>query len=134
MKCILTLLFCVCLFSSCLPQQRKDQVVVSYHLETKIVLDIGEEHLDELLQAIKATSNRVTVNGHVANVRPSNEKNLNGYSIFMRKRNGQCAFHSLHNNFPFGISRGNKLIYNFKHLLTEKDVKILQILIPEWQD
>lgn len=133
-RVFLSLLFSVFLFTSCRLQQSTDQVTISYHLETKLVLDVDGKHLDELLQAMEASKVSHVINGHVAHVRPSNETNLNGYSIKVQKKDGQRNLHFLHNNFPFSISQGKKLIYNFKHLLSEKDVRLLYVLIPAWEN
>lgn len=132
-RVFLFLLFSVFLFPSCRSQQGADQVIVSYLLKTKLVLDIEGEHADELLRAMDAAKVPRTVNGRDAHVRPKNEENLNGYSIAVHKGDGRRGFHSLHNNFPFSISKGNKSIYNFRHLLSEKDVRLFYVLIPAWR-
>lgn len=133
-RIFMLLLFGALVCTSCRVQQSEDRVTVNYLLKEKIVLDMEGDHLEPLLQAMETASAPFVVQGRVVNARPANEENLNGYSISVQKRDGRRAFHSLHNNFPFSISSGNTSIYNFKHLLSEKDIRLLYELIPAWRE
>lgn len=121
------------MFSSCCTQKSPECVTVDYLDETKLVLDINKERLNPLVAAIEKYNSPLIINGQkIRYYQPANGKNLNGYAIEVQK-NGKimCAF--LYKNFPFCIAKGNKLIYDFKHLLTEEDIRILCSLIPEWK-
>ncbi len=111
-----------------------EQVSVLYHAETQFVLDIDKEHLEQLVSAMKIASAPRIINGRIAQVRPSNERNLNGCALSVQRKNGDLALCFLHNNLPFAISRGKSVIYNFKHILSEKDLKLFYELIPAWQN
>lgn len=51
-----------------------------------------------------------------------------------RNADGRRLDCSLYNNFPFSIAKGNLLIYNFKHLLSEDEVNTLYKMIPSWKN
>lgn len=117
-------------------------ITVDYRGQTVLVLDAPEENQHHLIEAIEKATVPVLFHGRRANYRPSNEKHLNGYSIKVRNidgkvahnTDGRCLDCSLYNNFPFSIAKGNLLIYNFKHLLSEDEVNTLRKLIPLWKN
>ena len=109
-------------------------ITVDYRGQTVLVLDVPEENRHHLIEAIEKATVPVLIHGRRANYRPSNEKNLNGYSMKVRNTDGRCLDCSLYNNFPFSIAKGNLLIYNFKHLLSEDEVNTLCKWIPSWKN
>lgn len=128
----LLLISCPFMFFSSCSQHCSECVSVSYRLEPKIILNIDVKYIDGLIQAIETANAPIIVYGRVVRARPANEENLNGCSLSVKK-GGRSHFYYLHNNFPFGISRGNRLIYNFRNILSEKDVRLLYGLIPAWK-
>ncbi len=129
----LSLLGLVLWLSSCRSQDCATQVTIGYCGQTKLVLDIDDAQLDTLINSIEKVNTPFLMDEHKVNVRPANEENLNGYSIIVRGRGREGFFNCLHDNFPFSISNGSKSIYNFKHLLSEKDIELLYVLIPAWR-
>ena len=75
-----------------------EQVSVLYHAETQFVLDIDKEHLEQLISAMKIASAPLIINGRIAQVRPSNERNLNGCALSVQRKNGDLVLCFLHNN------------------------------------
>lgn len=132
---IIILLLAVFTATSCVRAEKREQVFVSNLDESpKIVLDITDKSLEKLIKAIEDANTPFLIDGKKVVYRPCNEENLSDYCICVRKQNGEIISTQLYISFPFYVAQGYNRIYDFKHLLTKEDVKILQILIPEWQD
>ena len=136
MKAFRIILLILSLFvsASCVSKPSEKLVTIDYRGQQRLRLDMSEEHMKELLEAIEIASIPIYVNGRIANVRPANNKNLNGYAICIQTTDGKHVCGFLHNNMPFSIAEGRKEIYNFKHLLSERDLITIYEMIPSWKN
>lgn len=136
MKAFRIILWILSLFvsASCVSKPIEKLVTINYCGKQRLRLDMSEEHMNQLLEAIEISSISRCVNGRIANVRPPNDENLNGYTICIQKTDGKHVSKPLYNNMPFSITKGRKSIYNFKHLLSERDLITIYEMIPSWKN
>lgn len=131
---IISLILSMFVIASCVSKPSEKLVTINYCGQQRLKLDMSEEHKKHLLEAIEIASISRCVNGRTANVRPPNDENLSGFAICIQRPDGKHISQPLYNNMPFSIAKGRKSIYNFKHLISEKDFITICEMIPSWKN
>ena len=131
---IILLILSLSVSASCVSKPSENLVTIDYLGQQRLRLNMSEEHMKELQEAIEMAAIPRYINGRIASVRPANDENLNGYGICIQKTDGKRVFGFFYNNMPFSIAAGRKEIYNFKYLLSERDLITIYEMIPSWKN